>query len=132
MTTSCPPLLILIAGPYRSNTGDDPAKIAANLRLMNDCALDVYRLGHLPVTGESLALPLIERAGSQRIGDEIFNNLFHPFAHRLAAKVDGILRVGGASKGADEMMELGRAQGKRLFKQLSEIPVATSPDVAVR
>ena len=29
-------LLILVAGPYRSNTGDDPEKIANNLH-DNDC-----------------------------------------------------------------------------------------------
>ena len=28
MNLTVRPLLILIAGPYRSNTGDDPAKIA--------------------------------------------------------------------------------------------------------
>ena len=60
------PLLILIAGPYRSNTGDDPAKIAENLRHMNEVALDVFRLGHVPITGEALALPSIETAGSQK------------------------------------------------------------------
>jgi len=130
MKSLCPPLLILIAGPYRSNTDDDPTKIAANLRVMNDIALDVLRLGHLPITGEALALPLIERAGSQRIGDEVFNNLFHPISRRLVGKVDGILRVGGASKGADEMMAIGRAQEKLLFYSLAEVPVAT-PDALI-
>lgn len=28
------PLMILIAGPYRSGTGDDPAKLADNVRAM--------------------------------------------------------------------------------------------------
>jgi hypothetical protein len=69
---------------------------------------------------------LIERAGSERIGDEIFNSVFHPIARRLAVKVDGILRVGGPSQGADEMMAIGRAQGKMLFFQLDEIPTATA------
>jgi hypothetical protein len=70
--------LILIAGPYRSNTGDDPAKMAENLRQMNEVALDVFRLGHIPITGEAIALPLIEVAGSKEIGDEVFNEIFHP------------------------------------------------------
>jgi GDP-mannose pyrophosphatase NudK len=56
------PLFILIAGPYRSNTADDPAKIEQNLRAMTQAALKVFRLGHLPVLGESLALPLISEA----------------------------------------------------------------------
>jgi len=65
MNATATPLLILIAGPYRSNTGDDPAKIAENMRQMNEMGLAVFRLGHIPVTGEALALPLIEAAGSE-------------------------------------------------------------------
>ena len=60
------PLMILIAGPYRSGTNDDPALIAANVRAMTDMALRVFRLGHLPVMGEWFALPLIEHAGLSR------------------------------------------------------------------
>jgi hypothetical protein len=72
------PLLILIAGPYRSGTNDDPVLIAANVRAMNEMALRVFRLGHLPVLGEWFALPLVELAGSQQVGDAIFNEIFHP------------------------------------------------------
>ena len=61
-------MMVLVAGPYRSGTGDDPARLAANVATMNAAALDVFRAGHLPVTGEALALPLIELAGSERIG----------------------------------------------------------------
>ena len=49
------PQMILVAGPYRSGTGDDPAKIAANVRAMTDAALQLYRAGHLPVLGEWFA-----------------------------------------------------------------------------
>jgi len=93
------PLLILIAGPYRSNTGDDPSKIAYNLQVMNENALAVFRLGHLPILGESLALPLIKEAGSQQIGDAIFDEIFHPISRRLAQRVDAVLRVGGLREG---------------------------------
>ena len=115
------PLLILIAGPYRSNTGDDPAKIAENLRHMNEVALHVFRLGHVPITGEAIALPLIETAGSQRIGDEIFNEIFHPISRRLIDRIDAVLRIGGASRGADEMVILAREAGKRIYSSISEI-----------
>ena len=115
------PLLILIAGPYRSNTGDDPAKIAENLRHMNEVALHVFRLGHVPITGEALALPLIETAGSQRIGDEVFNEIFHPISRRLIDRIDAVLRIGGASRGADEMVILAREAGKRIYSSISEI-----------
>jgi len=115
-------LFILIAGPYRSNTGDDPAKIEQNLRTMTQAALKVFRLGHLPVLGESLALPLISEAGSRRIGDAVFDEIFHPISRMLARRVDAVLRVGGASKGADEMVVIARRTGKQVFDNLSEIP----------
>ena len=36
------PMLILVAGPYRSGTGDDPGLIAANMRAMNEAALALH------------------------------------------------------------------------------------------
>src|SRR5436190_11824259 len=98
------PLMILVAGPYRSGTGDDPALIDANMRAMNEAALVLFRRGHLPVTGEALALPLAETAGSTRVGDAPFDEVFHPIARLLLARCDAVLRIGGASVGADEMV----------------------------
>jgi len=115
------PLFILVAGPYRSNTGDDPRKIDENLETMTRAALEVFRLGHLPVLGESLALPLIRLAGSRQIGDAAFQEIFHPISRRLAERVDAVLRVGGPSKGADEMVEIARRDGKLVFGDLAEI-----------
>jgi hypothetical protein len=115
------PLLILVAGPYRSNTGDDPAKIATNLHVMNIAGLELFRLGHIPVTGEALALPLIAVAGSKQIGDEVFNEIFHPIARRLIDRVDAVLRVGGPSPGADEMVTLASAAGKLVYMAIDEI-----------
>ncbi len=115
------PLLILVAGPYRSNTGDDPEKIANNLQQMYEASLQLFRLGHIPVTGEALALPLIALAGSKRLGDEVFNEIFHPIARRLIERVDAVLRIGGASAGADEMVTLARDAGKNVFTTIDEI-----------
>jgi hypothetical protein len=115
-------LFILIAGPYRSNTGDDPAKIEQNLRTMTQAALKVFRMGHLPILGESLALPLIGEAGSQRVGDAVFDEIFHPISRMLAQRVDAVLRVGGPSKGADEMVDIARRTGRRVFENLDEVP----------
>jgi hypothetical protein len=121
MSQNNKPLLILVAGPYRSNTGDDPAKIANNLQAMNVASLELFRLGHIPVTGEALALPLIDVAGSKNIGDEIFNEIFHPIARRLIERVDAVVRVGGPSTGADEMVTLARAAGKLVYMSIDEI-----------
>jgi len=65
-------MMILIAGPYRSGTGDDSAKMAANVQAMEALALPIYRAGHLPVLGEWFALPLVALAGFKRVGDELF------------------------------------------------------------
>jgi hypothetical protein len=114
--------MILVAGPYRSGTGDDPDKLRANVDAMNRAALEVYRRGHLPVTGEALALPLIEQAGSATVGDAVFDELFHPIARRLLERCDGVLRIGGSSAGADEMVALARAQGKAVYAGLDALP----------
>ena len=116
------PRFILIAGPYRSNTNDDPSLIEANYRRMNEVALELFRMGHLPITGEAIALPLIQIAGSQALGDTIWNEIFHPIGRRLVACVDAVLRVGGPSVGADEMVTLARAAGKPVYSSTAEIP----------
>lgn len=118
------PLMILVAGPYRSGTGDDPALLAANVRAMNEAALTLFRAGHLPVTGEALALPLIETAGSAAVGDPAFDAIFHPVAERLLARCDAVWRIGGASAGADLMTTQAAAQGTPVFHRLDQIPAA--------
>lgn len=114
--------MILVAGPYRSGTNDDPQLIAANVKHMTDTALLLYRKGHLPVLGEWFALPLIEAAGSKHIGDAVFNEIFHPVAVQLIDHCDAVLRIGGPSSGADEMVATGKAKGKQIFYSLEEIP----------
>lgn len=118
-------LMILVAGPYRSGTNDDPALIAANVKAMTDTALELYRMGHLPVLGEWFALPLIEASGSKQMGDEIFDEIFHPIAVQLIDHCDVVLRIGGASKGADEMVNTGRIKNKIIFYKKEDIPKIT-------
>jgi hypothetical protein len=116
------PLMILIAGPYRSGTGDDPARMAANVRAMEAYALPLFRAGHVPVVGEWLALPLVALAGSERVGDAAFEEVFHPIAERLLARCDAVLRMGGASQGADLMVRVASAAGLRVFRRLRDVP----------
>jgi len=118
-------LLILVAGPYRSGTNDDPALIGANVKAMTDMALKIYKMGHMPVMGEWFALPIIEAAGSKKVGDEVFNEIFHPIAVKLIDHCDAVLRIGGTSAGADEMVKTGQAKGKKIFYGLSEIQAVT-------
>jgi len=116
------PLMILVAGPYRSGTNDDPVLIARNARAMTDMALRIFRAGHLPVLGEWYALPLIEHAGSKQIGDAAFDEIFHPVSRRLVAKCDACLRIGGPSRGADEMVLLARSFQKQVYFRYEDIP----------
>jgi hypothetical protein len=123
-TKSGKPMMILVAGPYRSGTNDDPALIRKNVEEMESYALPIFRSGHIPILGEWLALPLVELAGSRKIGDEAFNEIFHPIAVRLLEKCEAVLRVGGPSAGADEMVRVGRALGLKIYTTPSEIPQA--------
>ncbi len=118
------PMMILIAGPYRSGTNDDPSLIKRNVQEMESYALPLFHAGHIPVLGEWLALPLVELAGSREIGDQAFNEVFHPIATRLLEKCDAVLRVGGPSAGADEMVRVGRSLGLKIYSSLAEIPKA--------
>ena len=83
-------MMILVAGPYRSGTNDDPVLIQRNVDAVEDMALAVFRRGHLPVLGEWFALPL--------------------------------LKLAGPSAGAGDMVATGERLGKRVFRNLSEIP----------
>ena len=114
--------MILVAGPYRSGTGDDPEKLAANVRAMEAYALPLFRAGHIPLVGEWLALPLVALAGSRQIGDAPFEEIFHPIAERLLARCDAVLRMGGASKGADLMVQTAREHGLAIYHSLREVP----------
>lgn len=116
--------MILVAGPYRSGTNDEPARILANVAAMTDASLRLFRAGHLPVMGEWYALPLIEHAGSTGIGDPVWKEIFHPISRRLVEKCDGVLRIGGPSAGADEMVAIARRHGKAVYFSHGEIPSA--------
>ena len=112
---------ILVAGPYRSGTGGDPARIEANVRAMTETSLELWRGGHLPVMGEWFALPLIEAA--EAAGDEDADaTIFHPIAEALLERCDGCLRIGGPSEGADRMVRVARELGKDVWFDLAEVP----------
>jgi hypothetical protein len=99
-----------------------------NVRAMEAFALPLFRVGHVPVVGEWLALPLVALAGSTRVGDAAFDEIFHPIAERLLDHCDAVLRVGGASAGADLMVSVARERGLTIFHGLGEVPVASGGD----
>jgi hypothetical protein len=115
-------MMIVIAGPYRSGTGDDPDKLAANVKAMESYALPLLRAGHLPVVGEWFSLPLAALAGSKHVSDAAFAEVTEPVDERLVQRCDAVLRVGGASAGADKMVQLAQRHGRQVFERLSDIP----------
>lgn len=108
---------IMVSGPYRSGAPSAEQR-ARNLAELNRAALAVFRVGHVPVIGVSVALPLIEVAG-----EPAYDEIMMPLSLRLAERGDTCLRVGGPSKGADEEVERFRATGRPVCASLDEVPV---------
>jgi len=118
-------MLILIAGPYRSGTNDDPVLIRKNLSRLEAPALAIFRKGHIPMIGEWVALPLMQLAGSEKPGDAAWEEIQYPVAHRLLLKCDAVLRIEGDSKGADQDVAIAQKLGLPVYRSLEEIPAAT-------
>jgi hypothetical protein len=115
-------MMILIAGPYRGGTNDDPGLMKKNLDKLESVALPLFRLGHVPMIGEWVALPLLQLAGSEKPGDDKWNEIQYPVAHRLLEKCDAVLRLDGASTGADNDVRIAKELGLPVYYGLDEIP----------
>jgi hypothetical protein len=115
-------MLILIAGPYRSGTGDDPAKMADNLKRLEAPSYTLFKAGHLPMIGEWVALPVWHAAGGNRIGDDLYEEIFHPTAGRLLQLCEGVLRLPGESKGADNDVRIATERGIPVWYRLEDVP----------
>ena len=118
-------MMILISGPYRGGTNDNPILIKKNLEKLESVALPLFHKGHIPMIGEWVALPLMHLAGSKEIGDSIWDEIQYPVAHRLLEKCDAVLRLEGASKGADEDVRIAKERGLNIYYSLDEIPNLT-------
>lgn len=117
------PLLILIAGPYRSGTDGDPALIARNLEALEAASGPIYRLGHVPMIGEWVALPILRTPeGAAADGDVMYET-----ARRLLQHCDAVLRLPGESSGADKDVEIARERGLPVYTSLEDIPAASTP-----
>lgn len=117
------PLLILIAGPYRSGTDGDPARIAANLERLEEASAPIFRLGHVPMIGEWVALPILRTLGAADAADAD-GDVMYETAHRLLQHCDAVLRLPGASAGADTDVEIARESGLPVYFSIDEIPAA--------
>jgi hypothetical protein len=107
---------IMIAAPYTSG-GADAALRAARLAEMNHAALSLLRLGHVPVIGVNMALPIIAAAKA-----DVFDEVMMPISLALAERCDAVLRLGGPSQGADQEVARFVTAGKPVYVALSDIP----------
>jgi len=119
--------MILIAGPYRSGTDDDPARLAANLRALEEAAWPVFRAGHVPMIGEWVALPVMRGAGSTAVGDPVSEQVLYPTAERLLQHCDAVLRLPGASTGADQDVRIARERGLPVYERIEDVPGYAAP-----
>jgi hypothetical protein len=115
-------MLILIAGPYRSGTNDNPEKMAENLARLAEPSYQLFEAGHLPMIGEWVALPVWHAAGGKSVGDELYEAVFHPTAGRLLQLCEGVLRLPGESKGADNDVRIARERGIPVWYRLEDVP----------
>jgi hypothetical protein len=56
------------------------------------------------------------------VGDELYEEIFHPIAHRLLALCDGVLRLPGASTGADNDVKIAMERGVPVWYDLNDVP----------
>jgi hypothetical protein len=112
---------IMVAGPYTSG-GADAATRAKRLAEMNRAALALFRLGHVPVIGVNMALPVIAAAEG-----DAFEEVMMPLSLALTGRCDAVLRIGGPSAGADAELACFAASGKPVFRSLAEVPPAINP-----
>lgn len=123
-------MIILIAGPYRSGTDDVPARMQENLQKLERYALPLYRAGHIPMIGEWVALPIIREAGSNHVGDAVYQEYLYPVASRLLERCDAVLRIPGESKGADQDVAVAQSRGLPVYYSLEEVPVVAEEKAA--
>ena len=116
------PLLILIAGPYRSGTGDDPDLLAHNLRRLESAAWPIFQAGHIPMIGEWVALPVLRSAGIEGPTDPLAEHVMYPTADRLLEHCDAVLRLPGRSTGADQDVRIARERGLPVYERVEDIP----------
>ena len=120
------PMMILIAGPYRGGTGDDPEKMTANLRRLEEVSWPLFAARHIPMIGEWVALPVWRSAGGSKVGDVRWNEVQYPTAARLIERCDAVLRLPGESSGADNDVRLARARGIPVYASVEEVPGVVS------
>lgn len=114
-------MLVLIAGPYRSGTNDEPDRLAENLAFLESAAWPIFEAGHIPMIGEWVALPAMRGINSV-VGDEASLRILTPTAERLLQHCDAVLRLPGPSTGADNDVRIATERGIPVYTSIEQIP----------
>jgi len=115
-------MLSLIAGAYRSGTGDDRELMARNLARLEEAAWPVFRRGHVPMIGEWVALPVLRGAGGTGPAGPVAEQIMYPTAERLLKYCDAVLRLPGESTGADQDVRIAQERGLPVYHRVEDIP----------
>lgn len=107
---------IMIAGPYRSGTRDEEER-QERLDEMNRAAVEIFRVGHTPIIGVNMALPMVHAAG-----EDTYDEIMMPVSLALAERCDACLRIGGESAGADREVARFVDADKPVYRNLAEVP----------
>lgn len=106
----------MIAGPYTAGSTNKD-KWEQNHMVLNTFAYEVHLKGHIPVIGVNAALPIIKTVGFEK-----FEELMMPISLAMADRCDAVLRIGGASTGADREVEIFKEKKLPIYYNLDEIP----------
>ena len=116
------PMMILVAGPYRSGTGDDPQLMKDNLDRLEQATWPLFEAGHIPMIGEWVALPVLRSAGAEGMSDPLVEHVMYPTAQRLLQLCGGVLRLPGESRGADQDVAIAQERGIPVWFSLEDVP----------
>jgi len=108
-------MLIAVAGRYSAPTSEERR---TNLAAMNKAAAEVMRLGHIPIIGVNLALPVVEMLGE---GDRY--EAIMAISLGAVERCDALLLLSespGANRERDLMLSLNRP----VYTDLEQIPPA--------
>jgi hypothetical protein len=115
-------MMILITGPYRGGKKPDPELMKKNFDELKSAALLIFRLGHIPMFDQWVALPLIQFAGSMDMVNENWDELQYPVTRRLLEKCDAVLRLEGESTAADDDVRIAKERGLKIYYNPEDIP----------
>ena len=107
---------IMVSGPYRTGATTDEER-EANLRRLNEAALELFHRGHVPLVAVNMAHRLLAVADGAA-----YEEIMLPLSRALAERCDAIVRLEGDSAHADIEVERVRARGGRVYHTVDEVP----------